>query len=72
MDIPQEHRPSESYRQRRSAEPKNHQVKTRNLKRHLLIFQIPQKFILSSSSSSEATEADSDSPQVIIFQPPSF
>ncbi|CBY36790.1 unnamed protein product [Oikopleura dioica] len=58
MDIPQEHRPSESYRQRRSAEPKNH--------------QIPQKFILSSSSSSEATVADNDSPQVVIFQPPSF
>ena len=63
MDIPQEHRPSESYRQRcsntNSAEPKNH--------------QIPQKFILSgNSSSSEATVADNDSPQVVIFKPPSF
>ena len=28
MDIPHEHRPSESYRQRRSAEPTNHQVIT--------------------------------------------
>ncbi|CAG5106045.1 Oidioi.mRNA.OKI2018_I69.chr1.g2657.t1.cds [Oikopleura dioica] len=55
MDIPQEHRPSESYRQRRSAEPIAH--------------QIPQKYIISSSSSGSS---DPDSPQVVVLQPPSF